>query len=794
MLVFLAITFLFAHSVSGQTATAPSSGSGTASDPYEIATLENLYWIADNSSRWDKHYVQTADIDASPTSSWFSGKGWDPIGDGNKDFTGSYDGQGYTIDDLFMDRTSSSNKGQGLFGRIEDATISNLGLKNLDITGYEHVGGLVGRVDFGSKTTNTSTITGCNVTGKVEATYATVGGMVGSLRNGALILNSYSTASVTQTGGFNEIAGGLVGEIAYNGASVKRCYATGSVDKGSGNEAGGLVGHLWSTSNLVKNCYAKGLVTGGKYVGGLIGENDGASVKYSYSTGSVSGNSLVGGLIGGGNGTITGCYWDETSSGHTTSSGGSGIANTSDMQGSAAETNMSKFDWTDIWTSVPGEYPRLRVEPREYRTNSNGDWKSTSQWEQAFPGGSWHNASEVPVDSVAEDITIKNNIDLNNDVSFSGINITVNGDLDFNGGKIELGPNDTLFFTTSGTLTGGSASSYVAGKIAIPVNTSSQTTKTFPVGKSGNYRKVELIADQNSSDSTLYIVEQIEAAAPNGSSLGSGIDKVSDVRYFSIDQTPTENGNYQVKLSWGSDDGVSDKTQLRVARYDGSTWVNEGKSSTNGTTSSGDITSNSFSAFSDFALANDNNGSNSLPVEMLSFKANLKNDFTWLTWTTASETNNRHFVVQKRIDDQWQAIGTVEGHGTATSKHSYTFEDRDYQQGNTAYYRLKQVDFDGSFEYSEVRAVSSELAEAFRLTTYPNPVRDRLILTVNAVHPEKATVVIRNALGQQVLSHRISLQKGKNREALSLNSLKSGPYFLSIKTMERGYHQKIVKE
>jgi hypothetical protein len=189
------------------------------------------------------------------------------------------------------------------------------------------------------------------------------------------------------------------------------------------------------------------------------------------------------------------------------------------------------------------------------------------------------------------------------------------------------------------------------------------------------------------------------------------------------------------------------------------------------------------------------NGPNgALPVEMLSFNAELIGEAVELTWATASETNNRHFVVQKRVNDQWQAIGTVDGHGTATSQHSYKFADRDYRQGNTAYYRLKQVDFDGSYEYSEVRAVSSELAEAFRFITHPNPVRDRLILTLNAIHPEKATVVIRNALGQQVLSRRISLQKGRNRQALSLKFLKGGPYFLSIKTAEQVHHQKIVKE
>ena len=87
-----------------QTATAPSSGDGSSGDPYQIDTLNNLYCVTQNSGKWDAYYIQTANIDASSSSSWDSNAGFTPIGNSSTQFTGSYDGDGYTIDSLFINR------------------------------------------------------------------------------------------------------------------------------------------------------------------------------------------------------------------------------------------------------------------------------------------------------------------------------------------------------------------------------------------------------------------------------------------------------------------------------------------------------------------------------------------------------------------------------------------------------------------------------------------------------------------------------------------------------------------
>jgi hypothetical protein len=109
-----------------QVATAPAAGDGSAESPYEIATLENLYWIAEDPARWSYHYIQTANIDASETAGWFEGEGWMPIGNEENPFRGNYDGDSNIINGLFIDRGSDNY--QGLFGFISSAgkVVNNL--------------------------------------------------------------------------------------------------------------------------------------------------------------------------------------------------------------------------------------------------------------------------------------------------------------------------------------------------------------------------------------------------------------------------------------------------------------------------------------------------------------------------------------------------------------------------------------------------------------------------------------------------------------------------------------------
>ena len=209
-----------------QTAVKPAIGNGKSDNPYQISTLGNLYWLAQDKERQKFHYVQIADINAAETKNWFGGKGWVPIGY----FQGSYNGKGHIIDSLFINRPDSSCI--GLFGVCESSAIDSLGVSNVNIKGGDVVGGLVG---IGS-----GTISNCYSTGVVTGINS-VGGLVGS---GGIISNCYSTVMVTGT---NSNIGGLVGQA---GGRISNSYSTGVVT-GVYNK-GGLVG---STSTNVKSSF-----------------------------------------------------------------------------------------------------------------------------------------------------------------------------------------------------------------------------------------------------------------------------------------------------------------------------------------------------------------------------------------------------------------------------------------------------------------------------------------------------------------------------------------------------------
>ena len=259
------------------------------------------------------------------------GKGWEPIGTDTEPFTGTFDGQGYEIRDLFINRPDEHYI--GLFGHVGDtAVIKNVGVVNATVTGNERVGGLVGA--------SSGTVSNCYAIGSTPAGEWYVGGLVGL--NEGTVSNSYATGNVT---GNEKHVGGLVGS-SYG--TVSNSYSTGNV---TGDVyVGGLVGFNWR--GTVSNSYSTGNVTG-NYVGGLVGLN-GGTVSNSYSTGNVPGlgpGGYAGGLVGLNDGTVSNSFWDTETSGQDTSDGGTG-KNTTEMQ---YITTFSGAGWNITTVSGIGE-------------------------------------------------------------------------------------------------------------------------------------------------------------------------------------------------------------------------------------------------------------------------------------------------------------------------------------------------------------------------------------------------------------------------------------------------------
>ena len=265
--LFVLLLNLSCKALIAQTALVPSGG-GTSDDPYLIASLENLYWVATevNQGRLGRAYFeQIADIDASETSVWFGGEGWVPIGNSDNVFSGIYDGGGNVIDGLVVNRPDEDHT--GLFGYSQSAILQNIGLKSVYVTGK-----VSGALTGGSYFTD---IVNCHSSGVLHGTGPLSGGLVGLKQLGSLI----SSSSKTNVTGIGR-AGGLVGAI--EDSHVENCFSTGSVCGGEGTtntNIGGLVGHL-SFSGTIVNSFSSGDVSNGDVLGGLVAVIEGENAKY----------------------------------------------------------------------------------------------------------------------------------------------------------------------------------------------------------------------------------------------------------------------------------------------------------------------------------------------------------------------------------------------------------------------------------------------------------------------------------------------------------------------------------
>lgn len=317
-----------------------AGGSGTRTDPYLVQTPAQLNNVRNYMS---SHFLQTANIDLSSYSNW------EPIGARSKDsqpFRGSYNGGGFSISNLTIDRPGRDYV--GLFGNCESyASLININLKNVNVKGRNQVGALAG-----SMNDTVRDVSHCSSTGSVSGV-ARVGGLFGGTTEISYCWSSCSVYGVFMVGG---LAAG--GDVISNSYATGNVFGTNIVNYDEPRYFGGLVG----TGRDIRDCYARGNVTasyGDSSVGGLVGMCVSSSIVRSYSTGHVSGTSSMytGGLSGwSSNHTITNCYWDVQTSGTNFSHGGEGKTTPEMKQQSTYQT----WDFDSVWYISSNSYPTLR--------------------------------------------------------------------------------------------------------------------------------------------------------------------------------------------------------------------------------------------------------------------------------------------------------------------------------------------------------------------------------------------------------------------------------------------------
>jgi hypothetical protein len=361
-------------------------------------------------------------------------------------------------------------------------------------------------------------------------------------------------------------------------------------------------------------------------------------------------------------------------------------------------------------------------------------------------------------------------------VNKSGNAVTLNTDLSvsilatFTSGVVNTDAVNFLNIADNATVSGGNDLSYVDG----PVRKTGNEAFTFPVGDNGFYRPISISAPTGAAH---YFTAQYFNTNHN---LGTtavwdpSFWTVSGCEYWTLDRNPAPASDVFVTLSWNepacNPGYITNPATLRVTRWTGTNWVDEGNGGTTGTATNGTITTSAaVSSFSPFTLAS-TNSENPLPVELEWFRASVTPETTvLLEWRTVSELNNEAFEVERSKDGfDFTSLARISGAGTTSQATNYTLLDEQPLAGRS-YYRLRQIDFDGTVAYSKLVSVSRG-EDPF--TVYPNPA-GRHWVTFN----RKVNAVVINNLNQVVGSYM-------EAEGFDATTLAPGMYIVRTHTGE----------
>ncbi|WP_051958951.1 YDG domain-containing protein [Janthinobacterium sp. RA13] len=343
-------------------------GDGGASSPYLIADIHGLQGIG--SLGFGNSYRLAGNIDASGTANWNDGQGFVPIAGSGGGFSGVFDGGGFTLSNLKIDRSGRSGSAAGLFGTVQGGTLRNLTLSGGSVTGTANVGALAGEVVSGI-------IDGVNSSTTVSG-QRNVGGLVGS--NGGAITLSSSSGAVT---GVNADGGGAIGGLAgwnASSASITTSYATGVVT-GAREMIGGLVGN---NQGALSQSYATGNVTGARSIGGLVGLN-GGSIDDAYASGAVGRAGVadpilawenMGGLVGESTGSVSHVF----SSGAVTGNGYAAVGAVAGRVASGSPFSYGFFNYETSLVQMDGGGSSGRSTAQMQQQGSFNDYNFGSTW------------------------------------------------------------------------------------------------------------------------------------------------------------------------------------------------------------------------------------------------------------------------------------------------------------------------------------------------------------------------------------------------------------------------------
>jgi hypothetical protein len=747
-----------------------AGGTGTEQEPYQIATADHLNNVRNH---LNAHFLQIADIDLN-VMPYNMGNYFLPIGGSRihneitDNFTGSYDGNGYEIRNIIIVQPGNFNV--GLFGHIGrsdegETVVKNVHLNNVIVIGGRGTGSLVGRIT-GNQNTR---IENCSVeTGYVRGDAAT-GGLIGS--NNSYMINSVAAE------GYRPVISKSWANVSV---LLRSQYSEGKTKFGGlvGCNQKGMITNSYSFGEVVVNnseATAIGGLAGCIDLRGVIINSYSATAVYADSTDFTGG--FVGSLgIGRNKGYIYNSYWRADVNPASLES--NGVVALSDEQ-MRQYPSFEGWDFNNVWQikadlndGFPSLFENSAVKIERYWTGNISDsWHEPLNWSpEGVPSST--DAVTIRAESFNQPV-VKESVTINN------ITIEDFAVLTLDGAMVDLNVKGTLnngFESIGAATVRGEGAIVLAGsslqKIpamtfdnlvidnpnnarlmgSIRINnmlkmgqglldlhgfeillsetarlseTENDNVSSRVYGSSGVIR-TERYLDKPAGDIAGLGIEitsnenlGLTVIERGHSPLNEGDESKSILRWFNIEPANNQDLNATLVFHYFISElniyGENDNFSLFRRRHGDSEWI--------WIPSSLDpvnqiLTANNVDEFSTWTAGSTDKP---LPIVLLSWEAKEIDDYTNLTWVTAAEVNNDYFTIERSSDGiDFEAIGTIHGAGTTSESNFYSFYDREPLRG-ISYYRLKQTDFNGDFEYSKIVSVSNNKMLVNDYQIYPNP-------------------------------------------------------------------------
>jgi len=397
---------------------------------------------------------------------------------------------------------------------------------------------------------------------------------------------------------------------------------------------------------------------------------------------------------------------------------------------------------------------------------------------------------------------LKANVNLGNlivngstDKTFENINATISGTTSFVNASIIL--NDTINFANS--FTGNNLNYYLKTNTGcLKMTNIGSTVRTIPIGTMSSYNPI-FFSNNGTFDHFFFRVIDNVYQSYSGFVGSTVITSNSVNRTWFVGEGTIGGSSANLTLLWHPTNELTGftRTSSYASKYNGTTWMASATSAAilagtglglYGQTLSG-VTS-----FLPFGVGS----SGTLPVKLIRFNGVLANKITNLNWATSSEINNKGFEVQRSLDGaDFETIGFVKGVGNSNAVNKYAFNDNlsiNNQLPTTIYYRLKQIDLDGKYEYSNTIVIKTneDLNFGNDISIVPNPFTDGVQINFSQHQNATVNVILVDALGREVYTKQIQSIIGNNNVIIdNLNFLQNGIYFVRLES--NGTTTKVVK-